>query len=293
MDNYDKLKEEKFLRDTMFDVYSDKEVQKQLEADPWISLLRALFEQVWWLMRVTTDFKDFVQGKKPVSERSFYSDLLFPNSEAGGNHLDVLLEKWRKLMLKVRKTPGFCLKFVNSVSRSFMTLINKMQSICPVGFLRSAQCAFMRLIKYLVSILDAPTNELEYERLITKLFEDLGENFKKGTIELSNFEAQFRMKLEKNNAPFVRAKKTTHFGTKTLMKVTAIWNEAQNNPQVKCLCEKSRITHAAAFDFYQKWLALEDIYTLNDFKRCLESVRNRRNYEKRCPPKDKKRHQSA
>lgn len=283
MNNSDNLTKEQLLG-SMFDPYSDVDTKKQLEADPWISLFRSLYEQVWWLMRVATDFKDFVHGNNSASERSSFSDLLFPSSEAGGNHLDVLLEKWQSLMIKLRKTPDAYLKLVNCVSRSFMTLIKKLQSICPVGFLRSAQCAFVRLIKYLVRLLDAPTNELDYKCLIKKLFQELLENFRKGAIELSNFESLFRHTLEKNNAPLslAKKKKITHFDKKTLRKVSAVWKDAQLSPQVKSLSEKSRITRAAAFEFYRKQLAMLDIFTLEDFNRCLESLRNSRNYVKRC-----------
>ncbi len=282
MDNSNNLAKKQLL-DSMFDLYTDNEVKDELEKDQWGPLFVAFYDLVWRLMRVAVDFNDFVNGNRSVSKCSSFSDLLLPSPEAKGNYLDVLLKKWRDLMLDMRRIPDTYLKVVNSASRSFVTFLNKLRGILATFHMHRVRIAFERIVSYLVGILEAPTNEAEYERRITQLFQEFSENFKNGVLELSAFESRFRLNLERNNAPYSLAekRKAARFDAKTRKRVVAIWNEAELNSEVKCLCTKSRVTHKAAFNFYRKRLAVEEIFTLNDFNRCLESERNRRNYAKK------------
>lgn len=282
MDNSNNLTKKQLL-DSMFKSYTDNEVKEELEKDQWGPLFVAFNDLAWWLMRVAVNFNDFVHGNRSVSKCSSFSDLLLPSREADENYLDVLLEKWRDLMLELKRVPDTYLEIVNSASRSFVTFLDKLKGILATFHMHRVKIAFERIVSYLVGILEAPTNELEFEHRIEQLFQELSENFKEGVLELSVFESQFRRQLEKNNAPYSLAekRKVFHFEKKTRERVVAIWNEAQLNSQVKCSCTKSRITHKAAFNFYRKRLAVEEIFTLNDFNRCLESERNRRNYARK------------
>lgn len=292
MDNFEEITERKSLKERMFQPYSDEELTELLADDPWGAIFYGLYYQILKLIQVAINLKDVVQGKTPASENASCSDLLYPNNDPSGNYLDALIRKWRDLMLKVRKIkiPTSCYKVANSVTRLFASFVKKLTEIRPSGLLRKAQYAFERIFGYLAEDSRAPSNDLEYEQLIRKLFDELLESLKLNATDMCTFEAEIRHNLSRvyASAALKRATKASRFDEGTAEHIKAIWDDEQENQYVQSMCGKGHVTYAAVFEHKRRSLARFNIHTLHDFVRCLESARNRRNYRIKNPKKTEK-----
>lgn len=259
--------------------YSHEELAARYENWQWESVLRQIHYQNLMLFKATEAFSDFIGGNAPMPTTPL-SSLLRPARNAETNYSDLLLWQLLNLMLKTPYEEIPALGIACEASRSTTTLLDALDELNPTNYLFEARSAIERIFNLLNKKSDAPANAKSYCDELNELFPTFTRNCVQNAKELTYFEANMRQAARQKS--FMQKTRKTpraaHFNDTQRKMATSIWLEAQQNPALQSICNGTRVSHAAAFTYYQRPLKFADINTPEDFVRCLESERNRHNY---------------
>lgn len=266
------------LMDLVLLPYSQEEFALQCKDWEWNAIFASINAQNFMLINAAHNFTDFIAGNasKPTTP---LSALLRPSRNPSANYSDTLLKQLYDLMLRTPYEELPCPESVYFASRSTVTLLDELEQISPTRYLLDAHAAIEHIFNLITHRIAAPTNVSTYHRELTDLFQSFIKSCTQNAKELTFQESDLlNAAIKQHKSATRKTPRPAHFSDLQREMVRSIWLEAQHNPFLLGSCNKTRLSHETAFNHYKTRLRIVGINTEDDFRRCLESERNRQNY---------------
>lgn len=267
------------LRKELNKPYSREELALHFEGRACKTIFECMHSQNYFLLEEAFNFRDLLMGNAPVPETPF-SVLLKPSRDPYLNYSGSILEKLEGIMTENAYDKMPCPKIVYFASRSTQTLLRELEQINPTKPLFKARAAIEQLFCIIAHVTKVPANEDAYHQEVTELLHAFKKGCAENAEELTVLESDVRhqhVKMLWQEMPR-KTPRAAHFTAAQRATALEVWNHAQEQAAFLGLCNKARPSRQCAFLWGKQYLKAVGINTPEDFIRCLESERNRRNY---------------
>lgn len=266
------------LRDELLLPYSEAELKRHRIDRAWKSAFEQVHAQNFRLIAGALDFIDFLNGETPPP-KTHLGALLYPGNNLRANASEGLLDEVRQLMLETPRDQIPLPKIACFSSRSTASLLMLLEKIRPSGPLLEARRAITHIYRHIFGLENPLLHEAAYEREVNEHFAAFIESCRINATEVATFEEEMRatrrtVKVRKRSA----ANRFTH--TQRLI-AESVWERGLEDPSVISGATHPRISCEDVYRVYWKVLKKAGINSVDEFRRCRESVRNQRNYDAR------------
>lgn len=163
-------------------------------------------------------------------------------------------------------------------SRSTKTLISRLEALYPTGALVQADNAFKRLVR-LVSAPPAKRRAgLSYADEVHEIVSDFVRGCEANAAALTEFLRDEYAKDPKLAASLHQRRGTPRFTHEQRTFAMLIWKRGTESEQVRRYARSPRIGYEDVYRLFAKDLAEVGILTCEQFRKCVQSARNEKNY---------------
>lgn len=260
--------------------YTSDELAALCVDSAWTNIFQIINAQNFFLIEKAELLRQILQGEI-ANSNEVISPYFYPAKDLTDNYSALALNQWKKLMLQTPCEVLPCLDIVYRASRSTASLVDRLGQIHPSGFLLEARRSSELLFQYFFNKSAVFSNELQYHNDLTELFLIFSESCQKNAAELCACENDIRHMntLKASQQKSAHLPRLAHFSEPQCRFAQRIWKKAQDDIRVQQLSGKTRCSFENAYAIFQNDLADVEILSFADFKRCLVSSRNRKNYQ--------------